>query len=234
MYFEFKNLKNIKFKTVEFLVSLVFALTCFFLYLFFPLSLKGDLIEAFLKTLLFLVIFPIAYVKVILKKNLSDLFLNKHHFDLKSNLFLIMSLIVGILSYLIIIKTPFLYDYYTKNIFPIFYFKNTEGFKIFVFYEFVVAFLFLNMTFFSFSFVNLISEKFYKLNRILPILTFYFLFIFSLNKLPFQEYIISFLIILPMIFFRKIVNQCRSIWFFYFLILILNIVFNAIIIKLSL
>ena len=230
MYFELKHLKNTRFEVVELLVSLVFALSCLLFFWFFPLSLKGDLVESFLKTISFLVVFPIFYTKIILKKSLQDLFLGKPRFSLKSNLFLLLSLIISILIFLLILNSS-LFEFYKQNLPPIIF-----VFKGFLVYEIVLAIFLWIYIFFTFGFVNLITRNFPKLNLFLVLLFYYFLNLdpFHQNLDFWKKSLVVFLSILPMIFFRRIVNEQRSIWFFFLFFFILNLVFDAIIIKLSL
>lgn len=227
MYFEFKHLKNTRFEVVELLVSLVFALSCLFLLWFFPLSVN-DLVENLMKLFFFLVIFPMAFTRIILKRSLLDLYIGKPNFTLKSSLFLLLSLIIGNLGFLIIFKSS-LINFYKANL-PS---SAVSVFKGFLVYEIFIGIILLIYIFFTFGFLNLITENFPKLNLILVILMFYFLLLEPSKKTTLKDFSVTFLIVLPTIFFRRIVNEQRSFWSFYCLIFILNIVFNAIIIKLS-
>lgn len=226
MYFIISDLKKIRPEMVELIVSLFFATSCLLLFWLLPTEIKGrsDIIEAFLRSFVVLLLFPVLYVRIILKKGYQDMFLGKSICTIKIIIPMIFSLAVGVLS-IVVVTQSFLADYYYSLVNYL-----AVSFKVFLIYEIFVAIFYMFFVIFSFGFINLITEKFNRLNRILPILIYYLL---SLNffKSSGEILLINLLMILPILFFRKIVNVSRSIWLFYVLILILNIILNAVIIK---
>lgn len=231
MYFIPSDLKKIKHEVVELIVSLFFAISCLALYLFLPMDVnsgEGDMIESILRLTLFLAVFPILYIRIILKKSFADAYIGKLKFQLKTIFYLTLSFIIGLLG-IFVITQSFLGDYYSKLTLTKYVASN---FWIFIFYEclFVPILMFI-FIFFSFGFVNLITKKFNKLNLILPIITYYILLVFpSANLL--EDSLFAVFSVLPVVFFRKIVNVNKNIWSLFGMLLILNIIFNTVIIKL--
>lgn len=234
MYFIANDLKNIKHEVVELIVSLIFTVACLLLFWLLPMEAsegRGDIVETIIRLIVIFIIFPIAYVKVILRKSLSDMYVGKFQFQLKTSLYLLLSFIIGLLG-IFIVSQSFLGGYYSKLILT----KYIAGsFWFFLFYEliFVAVPLFI-FIFFTFGFVNFITKNFNKLNFILPVITYFLLITFSnIEEGAVKESLLmSVLSILPVLFFRKIVNVNKNIYILFLLLFILNIVFNVVIIKL--
>lgn len=231
MYFIASDLKKIKPEVVALAVSLFFAVSCLLLHWLLPMEASGgngDVIEVAIRLVVILVLFPIIYVRIILRKSFADMYIGRFQFQFKTIFYLILSFIIGLLG-IFVITQSFLGDYYSKLTLTKYIASN---FWIFIFYEclFVPVLMFI-FVFFAFGFVNLITEKFNKLNLILPIIFYYLLITFpSVNVL--EDSLISLISILPVIFFRKIVNINKNIWSLFGMLLILNIIFNTVIIKL--
>jgi hypothetical protein len=230
MYYGSFNPKNLKQQTLEWAVSLVFGISCLLLYWFFPANLN-DIVEVFLRLILFLFIFPIIYVRFILQKNFKDLGIGKYQYNSKSKFNILFSMISGLVVIGIISLTP-LKDYYLQEILPV---RINQSFKIFVIYQAIlmpiILFIFL---FYSFSFLNLITITNFKLNYHLSIFIFYLLMVSCIGGDSWQDFIIAGLLIIPTFFFKQIMYFNKNIWLVCIIFLSLNIILNTIIIKLSL
>ncbi len=229
MYFIIDDLKKIKHTTVELIVSLFFALSCLLLFWLLPKEIEGrlDMTESILRAFIFLVVFPILYIRIVLKKSFADIYISSHKNILQTILPTIFALAVGVLS-IVCITQSFLRDHYYSLVNYL-----SIKFQVFLIYEVFIAFFYLFFVIFSFGFVNSITKKYDKLNKLLPIFTF-FLLLMTFFDSSGELLLINLLMILPTLFFRKIVNISQSIWSLYFLLLLLNIILNTVIIKIAL
>ncbi|MCK4635277.1 MAG: hypothetical protein KAT32_00265 [Candidatus Moranbacteria bacterium] len=155
------------------------------------------------------------------------MYIGKYKYTSKTILPIIFAFALGLFS-IIFITQSFLAEHYHLLVGYL-----SIKFQVFLIYEIFVAIFYLFFVIFSFGFVNFITKEYNQLNKIFPVIVFCLL-LMSFFNFSIKTVLIVLLMSLPTLFFRKIVNVARSIWSLYFLLLILNIIFNTTIIKLSL
>lgn len=141
-------------KNKEFMVSLLVIFSCILLSLFFPVS-QENILESLTKSLFFLIIIPVFYIKFILKKNLSDFGLNFKH--KKKGIFWGCLMLAASLAmaYLILQLPSMKHSYHL----PVYVPKN---FWIFLIYELIVVnvYFFVSDFFWKGFVLFIFSEKF--------------------------------------------------------------------------
>lgn len=141
-------------KDQELIISFLIIFACLFLCNVFPVD-SGSLIQLLTKNIFFLVVIPALYVKIILKKNLSDFGLN-----IKNKK---VGLTLGIIIFLALLLVYYVLFNYTslekKYLLP----KNITGqFAFFLVYELVIMniLLFSQEFFYRGFMLNLLLKKF--------------------------------------------------------------------------
>lgn len=145
---------KILFRDSQFMVTFLVALVCLFLSLTFPVD-NGSLAQLLTKSIFFLVIIPALYIKMILKKDLSDFGLNIKNKE--------AGITTGILLLVILVLTYYVLFTYTslqkKYLLP----DNVVAkFPFFLLYElFLMNILLFSYEFFYRGFLlSAFSEKF--------------------------------------------------------------------------
>lgn len=198
----------------QFLANIFLILACLVLFAVFP---SGDAIQKFTGQIFFLIIIPAAYIKFILKKNLSDYGLNTK--NIGTGLFwgtLAMAIVLAG-TYVIINYTNFADSYALPG-------YVVDNFWYFLLYELVFANIsILALEFFLRGFVLFtFSPKFSSWAILVQALIYLFLLIYSRNSFGQIVYIISTSIILGFVAYRT-----ESIVYSYAIILISSLIIDA-------
>ena len=198
----------------HFLANIFLILACLILFAIFP---SGDAIQKFTGQIFFLILIPAAYIKFILKKNISDYGLNTK--NVKSGLFwgaLAMAIVLAG-TYVIITYTNFADSYALPG-------YVVDNFWYFLLYELVFA----NISIFCLEFflrgfvLFTFSSKFSSWAILIQALLYLLILIYSRNSLGQIAYIISTSIILGFVAYRT-----KSIVYSYAIILISSLIIDA-------
>ncbi len=202
------------------IVTILFAIACLLLFFFFP---AGELkLETFITAIVFLLILPILYTKIILHKTYKDIgfiswFLNK-----KDIFFLVSAIIIGGLLSFLIISFEWGIQTYLTSLSGII----LSSFKAFAIYEIFFASIILFLfTFFSWGFVYSIKCKKQIYSFVLATVSFITLLIYFYN---------SIWVILPMlvsIFFVPYIRDKKNIFYMFLVVYIIALILDTLIIK---
>jgi|GEM_PF-3585361 len=138
----------LRFSYREQTVSLLIIIICIGLFLFFPVD-RESFSQSILGLLSFLVLLPVLYITIILKKSLSTLEMRLPDYSLKLLWASAVALCAGILIAFTLYSLPF-NDFYVEKIAIVF-----SNFKAFSLYHLIYIFpILLIISFFSFNFLQ--------------------------------------------------------------------------------
>ena len=202
------------------IISFSFAITCILLFLFFP---AGELkFETFITAIVFLLILPILYTKIILHKTYKDLGFTSWTLTVRDVFFLISTIVIGGLFSFLVVSFNWGVQSYVTTLSDVILF-NFSGFAIYeIFFASTALFLF---TFFSWGFVYFIKCRKQIYTFIAATLSFVSLLTYFYN---------SVWIILPMlvpIFFVSYIRDKKNITYMFLSVFIIALILDTLIIK---
>ncbi|MEA3323067.1 MAG: hypothetical protein U9Q12_02495 [Patescibacteria group bacterium] len=202
------------------ITSLVFAVVCVVLYFFFPIN--AYKFEIFVGTLIFLLLLPILYTKLILHKTYTDIGFTSMTLQVRDVLFIFMSIILGGLFSFIIVSVGWGVEEYAQILSKTI-FTHFGAFAIYeLFFSSIMLFLF---TFFSWGFVYSFKCE----NKI---------YTYIISLIIFTVFLINFYaniwIVLPLLipaFFVPQIRDKKNIIYIFIAIFIINLILDTLIIK---
>ena len=202
------------------ITSLVFAFICLLLLFFFP---AGELkFETFITAIIFLLVLPILYIKIILHKTYKDIGFTSLTLTMKDVFFLVSSIVIGgVLSFLVVSLEwgvqPYLLSLSGVMLF------HFSAFAIYeIFFASVALFLF---TFFSWGFIYSIKCQKQIYTFIASLISFVLLLVYFYN---------SVWIILPMlvpVFFVPYIRDKKNIFYMFLSVFIIALILDTLIVK---
>ncbi len=171
--------KTNKLFDAEMAVTAVIILACMLLFSFFPI--ERNYFQEIAMNLTFLLLLPLLYIKIVLKRNLTEFGFQiikwKEGFFIMPVCFLIM----GVLFYVVFNYTNFKEDYFLGD------YEMTNSFWYLLVYEFVIINLivFLYEVFFR-GFVMSYFRKKFNIYAVFIQFAVFLFFLYSLNELSFD------------------------------------------------
>ncbi len=202
------------------IINFSFAITCILLFFFFP---AGELkLETFITSIIFLLILPILYVKIILHKTYRDLGFISWTLTLKDVFFLVSTVVIGGLLSFLVVSLEWGVQSYIMSLSGVILF-NFSGFAVYeIFFASTALFLF---TFFSWGFVYSIKCQNQIYTFIAATLSFMALLVYFYN---------SVWIILPMlvpVLFVPYIRDKKNITYMFLSVFIIALILDTLIIK---
>ena len=202
------------------IISFSFAIVCLVLFFFFP---TGELkFETFITAIIFLLILPVLYTKIILHKTYKDLGFTSWTLILRDGFFLLSTVVVGGLLSFLVISLQWGVQSYLMSLSGVMLF-NFGAFAIYeIFFASTALFLF---TFFSWGFVYSIKCRNQTHSFIAATISFMTLLIYFYN---------SVWVILPMlvpVFFVPYIRDKKNIVYMFLAVFIIALILDTLIIK---
>lgn len=202
------------------IISLIFAITCLALYFFFPIN--AYKFEIFVGTLIFLLLLPILYTKLILHKTYVDIGFTSMTLQVRDVLFIFMSIILGGLFSFVIVSVGWGVEEYAQILSKTI-FVHFGAFAVYeLFFSAIMLFLF---TFFSWGFVYSFKCE----NKI---------YTYIISLIIFTIFLINFYaniwIVLPLLipaFFVPQIRDKKNIIYIFIAIFVINLILDTLIIK---
>ena len=202
------------------IINFSFAIICVLLFFFFP---AGELkFETFITAIVFLLILPVLYTKIILHKTYKDLGFVSWTLTLRDGFFLVSTVVIGGLLSFLVVSFEWGVQPYIMSLSGVILF-NFSGFAIYeIFFASVALFLF---TFFSWGFVYSIKCQNQIYTFIAATLSFIVLLTYFYN---------SVWIILPMlvpVFFVPYIRDKKNITYMFLSVFIIALILDTLIVK---
>ncbi len=202
------------------IINFSFAIICVLLFFFFP---AGELkFETFITAIVFLLILPVLYTKIILHKTYKDLGFVSWTLTLRDGFFLVSTVVIGGLLSFLVVSFEWGVQPYIMSLSGVILF-NFSGFAIYeIFFASVALFLF---TFFSWGFVYSIKCQNQIYTFIVATLSFIVLLTYFYN---------SVWIILPMlvpVFFVPYIRDKKNITYMFLSVFIIALILDTLIVK---
>jgi len=202
------------------IISFSFAIVCLVLFFFFP---AGELkFETFITAIIFLLILPILYTKIILHKTYKDLGFASWTLTLRDGFFLLSTVVIGGLLSFLVVSLEWGVQSYLMSLSGVMLF-NFGAFAIYeIFFASMALFLF---TFFSWGFVYSIKCQNQTHSFIAATISFMTLLIYFYN---------SVWIILPIlipVFFVSYIRDKKNIIYMFLTVFIIALILDTLIIK---
>jgi len=201
-------------------ISFTFALVCLLLLFFFP---EGELkLETFITMMVFLLVLPILYTKIILHKTYKELGFTSWTLTMRDSFFLISTIVIGGLLSFLVVSLEWGVQSYIMSLSGVILF-HFGGFVIYeIFFASIMLFLF---TFFSWGFVYSIKCQSQVYTFVAATISFIMLLIYFYN---------SVWIILPMlvpVFFVPYIRDKKNIIYMFLTVYIIALILDTLIIK---